>query len=119
MLPCVSICQITVRDSLKLSPEQVKNIYTGLKTCEVTEQRLETCETVAEELNLIIQDQNESLQLSGQELSRLNVELSEQNDLLLQSAVDIEKLKNKLTPWYKHPVTWSFVGFFVGCLLMK
>lgn len=121
MLPCVSICQITVQinDSLTISAEQVKNIYTGLKTAEVTEQRLNECEKVANELNSIIQEQNESLQLSGLELSRLNIELSEQNDLLLKSAVHIQKLKDKKTPWYRHPVTWSIIGLIGGILIAK
>lgn len=117
MLPCMSISQTTVHDSLTISPNQVKNIYIGLKRGEVVQKRLDTCYLVVTELNGIIQDQNKSLQFSLTELSRLNADLATKNTMLRDSAVNIEKLKK--TKWYRHPITWSIIGLAGGILIAK
>ena len=119
MLPCVSISQITALDSLKISPAQVKNIYTGLKTLEITKTRLTDCISTANELNGIIQNQNKSIQSFGLELISLNSDLATQNDLLLKSAVDIQILKNKKIPWYKHPILYTVLGLVGGVYIAK
>lgn len=119
MLPCASISQITVHDSLRISPAQVKNIYTGLKQGEVFKQRLDACVLLKNELNNIIQEQNKFLQLNMSELSRLNADLATKNDLLLKSAVDIQILKNKKIPWYKHPILYTVLGLAGGIYIAK
>jgi hypothetical protein len=113
----VSISQITVPDSLKIAPAQVKNIYIGLKRGEVAQQRLDACYLVVTELNEIIQEQNKFLQFSLTELSRLNADLAIKNNQLMDSAVKMEKLKK--TKWYRHPITWSIVGLVGGILIAK
>ena len=119
MMPCVSISQITVPDSLSISPTQVKNIYIGLKQGEIFKQRLDACVSLKNELNNIIQEQNKFLQLNMVELSQLNADLATKNDLLLKSAVDIQILKNKKIPWYRHPILYTVLGLAGGVYISK
>lgn len=116
MIPCVSISQTT---DLQINPGQVKNVYIGLKQCEVYKSRLADCILVANELNTKIQAQNDSIQKSVLATKLLLVENKELNEKYTKQSVEVQKLKNRKTPWYLHPITYTIIGFAGGVYLMK
>lgn len=113
-MPCVVTSQFT---NLEIKPEQVKNIYIGLKQGEINKQKLNDCISTAKQLNELIQVQNDSLQLSLVEISKLNELLSKKQNELLDNAVKIEKLEK--IPWYKRNVLYLALGFIGGIYLIK
>ena len=120
-LPCAGISQITNQsnDSLCISPNQIKNIYVGLKQGERAKQQLKDCIEIANSLNEIIQNQNDSIQVAGSKIIQLNSDITEKQDALTENAINIQKLKNRKTPWYLHPVTYTIIGIITGVFITK
>ena len=116
MIPCVSISQTT---DLQINPGQVKNVYIGLKQGEVYKSRLADCISVANELNTKIQAQNDSIQKSVLATKLLLVENNELNEKYTKQSVEVQRLQNRKTPWYRHPITYTIIGFAGGVYLMK
>jgi len=104
---------------LVLQPLQVFKIYVGLKQGEACQDKLNSCLGIAESLNGIIQQQNDSLQVAGLQVKQLNTELNAKQAELLNNAVKIQALEDKRTPWYRHPLTWSIIGLVSGILIVK
>jgi hypothetical protein len=94
-------------------------VYIGLKKSNELKLRLSDCIKTANELNLIIQKQNDSLQTNMVKLRGLNSEINTQQGELLKSAVRIQKLENRKIPWYLHPVTYIIVGISTGVFIAK
>lgn len=116
MIPCVAISQNT---DLQINPEQVKNIYIGLKQCEIYKQRADECTLIANDLNAKIQSQNDSIQKSVSATKKLLLENRDLNKKYTKQSVEVQILKNRKTPWYKHPILYSILGFAGGVYLMK
>jgi len=128
ILPCVSISQTTdqlapllnqKRDSLKLAPQQVKNVYTGLKEGEAYRQLYTECLAAAGTLNNIIQDINADLRIAMSEADKLNAQIKAKNSDLTAKEVEIQALKDKKTPWYRHPITIAIIAFSAGVYIAK
>lgn len=116
-MPCVSISQTTDRDSLKIAPDQVRNVYVGLKQNEEHGRRLSECLEIAESLNQVIQQQNDTIQAVTLRLDGLNATITQKQEQITQKSVQIERLKNR-TSWWKTAliVATSFVG---GIIIAK
>lgn len=111
-----SISQTT---NISLTPNQVDEVYKGLIQGDHLKKINDDCKEAVTELNTIIQDQNDSLiSLAGQ-LEDYDYALNELQDQRLQQAVELERLNNKKTPWYKHPILYGVVGFITGILSIK
>lgn len=118
-MPCVSISQITALDSLKISPNQVKNVYIGLKQGEVNKQKLSDCITIAKSLDKIIQDQKVSLQSNLVDLRNTNDDLANSNIKLTAAEVKLNELENRKIPFWKHPLMYFVLGLGTGIYIMK
>ncbi len=49
----------------------------------------------------------------------LNSDNESLNIKIIDAETDIQRLKNKRIPWYKHPVLYGVLGFIGGIYLMK
>ena len=118
---CVTISQITAQtnDSLKIAPNQVKNVYQGLQQRAQFKQKLSDCLETANSLNDIIQQQNDSLQVNAVKLVDLNKNLAAANANYIKKSEDLQKLQDKKTPWYKHPILYSVLGLLTGIYIAK
>jgi len=118
---CATISQITAQtnDSLKIAPAQVKNIYQGLQERAQFKQKLSDCLEVANSLNDLIQQQNDSLQSNANKLIDLNKNLATANKNYTDTAVKLQKLQDRKIPWYKHPVLYSILGLLGGIWIAK
>lgn len=122
MLICISTFQIFAQnkiDSVKISKPQVKNIYIGLKQSERFREYYYECLQVSKDLNQIINNQDQELKKSLKQISILNSDTEALNLKITASEVEIQRLKNKKIPWYKHPITYGLLGFIGGIYLMK
>lgn len=106
-------------DSVKISKPQVKNIYVGLKQSERFREYYYECLQVSNDLNQIINNQDQELKKSLKQISILNSDAEALNLKITASEVEIQRLKNKKIPWYKHPITYGLLGFIGGIYLMK
>ena len=118
ILPCVSISQ-TTSDSLKISPQQVKNVYVGLKSVEVYKTKLTECQSVTIQLDSIIQSRNTDLKKYLLKTDDLNKSIETLQEEKLNQSDEFAKLKYKKIPWYKHPILYSLLGFIGGIWIMK
>jgi len=118
---CVTISQITAQtnDSLKIAPTQVKNVYQGLQQGAQFKQKLSDCIDTANSLNELIQQQNDSLQSNAAKLVDLNKNLATANKNYTDTAVKLQKLQDRKTPWYKHPILYTIIGLIGGIWIMK
>jgi len=127
LLPCISISQITVTqappskpiDSVSIAAIQVSEIYKGLKRGEYCEAELNDCKATAGKLNDIVQDMNNNLQTAVVETNKLNSEIAAKNQDIIKKEIEIQVLKNKNTPWYRHPITAAIAGFVLGVYIAK
>jgi len=115
MLPCVSISQVTVipspnidtiRPNLLLRPEQVREVYFGLKQGEAYKQHYAKALTAIDSLNNIIQEQSYDFNLT--------LDLMKEQDAKIKEAYE-----NMQTPWYKSPITGGILGLLIGILIAK
>lgn len=117
---CAAMSQTIVRnDSLILSHSQVRNVYKGLKEGEIAKQNLKDCLEIANSLNGIIQGQNDSIQASVLRINNLNTDISKANADYTKKSVELQQLKDKKTPWYKHPILYSVLGLLTGIWITK
>ena len=106
-------------DSVSISKPQVKNIYTGLKQLESYRDYYHECLQVSNELNQIINSQDQELKKSLKQITILNSDTELLNLKITASEVEIQRLKNKKTPWYKNSLLYGFLGFLGGTWLIK
>ena len=106
-------------DSVSISKPQVKNIYVGLKQLESYREYYNECLQVSNEMNQIINNQDQELKKSLKQITILNSDTEALNLKITASEVEIQRLKNKKTPWYKHPLLYGFLGFVGGIYLIK
>lgn len=119
---CISTFQLSGQnriDSVKIYKPQVKNIYTGLKQLESYRDYYSECLQVSNELNQIINNQDKELKKSLKQITILNSDTDALNLKITASEVEIQRLKNKKIPWYKHPLLYGFLGFAGGIYLIK
>jgi len=116
----VSISQTTDQnnDSLRISPDQVKNVYTGLKQSAQFKSKLSDCIDTANSLNDIIQQQNDSLQVAGNSILKLNSDISKVQEEITKKAVEIQKLEDRKVSWWKK-VFYIAIGVLTGILITK
>jgi len=77
------------------------------------------CLQVSNELNQIINNQDQELKKSLKQITILNSDTEALNLKITASEVEIQRLKNKKIPWYKHPLLYGFLGFAGGIYLIK
>lgn len=104
---------------LTLQPEQVFNVYVGLRTGEEYRKRFEQCRKAAEELNAIIQDQAIEIKAYAKTEAKNDKLLRELYDDRDKKTQEIAELKANKTPWYKHPLTYLAAGIVGGIYIAK
>lgn len=104
---------------LVLPPAQVANVYVGLKLGEFYKTKYGDCMDIAKTLNEMIQKQKEDARTASLKLGRLNMEISESQSENLEKAVEIQQLKDKKTPWYRHPILYAVLGIGFGAYISK
>lgn len=104
---------VNAQDALSLPKQTYIEIYKGLKAEEYYRQANTDCIEISNSLNAIIQQQNDSLQLSMSRLDEVNYELDYLNHQYQ------EAIKERPAPWYKSPWLWSGLGLFSGILITK
>jgi len=119
---CLNTFEITAQnkiDSVSISKPQIKNIYAGLKQGEFYKQYYLECLQVSNELNQVINNQDQELKNSLKTITDLTASNEELNGKITKTEVDIQKLKNKKIPWYKHPILYLIVGAAGGVYIAK
>lgn len=106
-------------DSVSIHKSQVKNIYIGLKQSESYRNYYYECLQGSNELNQIINDQDQELKKRLKSIAFLNSDNEELNKKITASEVEIQRLKNKKIPIWKHPILYGILGFIGGIYLMK
>lgn len=106
-------------DSVSIQKSQVKNIYIGLKQSEAYRNYYLECLQGSNELNQIINDQDKELQKRLKSITILNSDNELLNKKITASEVEIQRLKNKKIPFWKHPILYGLLGFVGGVYLMK
>lgn len=109
----ISSLSVNAQDTLSLPKQTYTEIYKGLKAEEYYRQANTDCIEISNSLNAIIQQQNDSLQLSMSRLDEVNYELDYLNHQYQ------EAIKERPAPWYKSPWLWSGLGLFSGILITK
>lgn len=107
------------QDSVKIPRNQVKNIYIGLKKSELYRNYYLECLQASNDLNKIIKNQDQELQKRLKSIEILNSDNEVLNKKITSSEVEIQKLKNKKIPIWKHPILYGIIGFVGGIYLMK
>lgn len=105
--------------SVTLNPEQVFNVYVGLKLSEEYKGRYNDCLSVANQLTKIIDEQDVAINKAMADLEFLNLKIAVKQDELTEKAVAIEKMKSAKTKWFKSPWLWASVGLVAGILITK
>lgn len=119
---CWNTFEITAQtkiDSVSIQKQQVKNIYIGLKQAEAYRNYYLECLQGSNELNQIINNQDQELQKTLKRITILNSDNEALNKKIIASEVEIQRLKNKKIPIWKHPVLYGILGFVGGIYLMK
>jgi len=107
------------KDSVLISKPQIKNVYIGLKQLEAYKKYYYECLQGSNELNQIINEQDLKLQKSVKNIYNLNAKTDSLNKKIIETEVNIQKLKNKKIPFWKHPILYGLLGFVSGIYLMK
>ena len=119
---CSNMYVITAQskeDSASISMPQIRNIYIGLKQSESYRNYYYECLQGSNELNQIINDQDQELKKRLKSITFLNSDNEVLNKKITSSEVEIQRLKNKKIPIWKHPVLYGILGFIGGIYLMK
>lgn len=106
-------------DSISIQKSQVKNIYVGLKQAEAYRNYYLECLQGSNELNQIINNQDQELQKRLKSITILNSDNELLNKKIIASNTEIQRLKNKKIPIWKHPILYGILGFVGGIYLMK
>jgi len=115
----IKIIYSTKKDSVSISKPQIKNIYIGLKQLEAYKKYYYECLQGSNELKEIINQQDVKLQKSVKNIYDLNIKTDSLNRKIIETEVNIQKLKNKKIPFWKHPILYGLLGFVSGIYLMK
>ena len=91
----------------------------GLRSGEAYKQYYTDCLDVANSLNDIVQQQNDSLASLAQRLEEFDYHINELYDERERAALEIQKIKSKKIPWWRHPVTIGIAGFAAGVWVAK
>jgi len=103
----VSISQITdPQPPLSLNPNQVLNVYTGLKQGEVYRQRYLQALIVVDSLTNIVEQQDYNLNQT--------LDLMKEHDAQIKEAYE-----NMPVVWYKSPYLYGAFGIIFGILIAK
>jgi len=115
----VTISKLTAqtKDSIKIAPYQIKNIYIGLKQGEQYKIKYLNCLDVSAKLDSIIQDQHKKTLLFASKISERDSLYSAINFQYAMKVAENERIKNKKIPWYLHPITYLLAGFTGGIVL--
>lgn len=119
---CLNTFEITAQvnnDSVSIQKPQIKNIYVGLKQGEAYKNYYLECLQVSNELNQVINNQDQELKKTLKTIIELTASNEELNGKITKNEVDIQKLKNKKIPWYKHPILYFFIGTAGGIYIAK
>lgn len=119
---CWNTFEITAQkqtDSVSIQKSQVKNIYVGLKQSEAYRNYYLECLQGSNELNQIIKNQDQELQKRLKSIVILNSDNEILNKKITASEIEIQRLKNKKIPIWKHPILYGIIGFIGGIYLMK
>ena len=112
MNSCAGISQTTVqKDSLKISPEQVKNVYNGLILGE-------HYKSVTIRLDSVIQSRDSELKKYVLRNDISSKKLNELQEEKLKLSVENEKLKHKKMPIYKY-IFLFLAGFGTGIYISR
>jgi len=106
-------------DSVLISKPQIKNVYIGLKQLEAYKKYYYECLQGSNELKDIINQQDVKLQKSVKNIYDLNAKTDSLNKKIIETEVNIQKIKNKKIPLLKHPILYGLLGFVSGIYLMK
>lgn len=104
---------------LTLSPEQVENVYKGLKQGEEYKRRFEECYEVSISMGQVIEQNVQDLEHAVTLIDSLNLQIASKHAELVNKEVEIAKIQVKKQQWYKSPWLWLGVGFFGGVLIAK
>jgi len=107
------------KDSVLIYKSQIKNVYIGLKQLEAYKKYYYECLQGSNGLKDIINQQDVRLQKSVKNIYDLNVKTDSLNKKIIEAEVNIQKLKNKKIPIWKHPILYGLIGFVSGIYLMK
>ena len=114
MIPLLGLSQNTD------TPNNSFDVYQGLINGDnCRKNQLPECLKVAADLNKIIQDQSKSIISFANQKEKDQKELKDLNDLKETQAVKIQKLESRKTPWYKHPLLSTLIGFSTGVYIAK
>jgi len=102
-----------------VKPEQVFNIYVGLKQGEQAKQKLHDCLETANSLNDIIQQQNDTIQVSVCRVIDLNAEVLKANQNYNKTSIELQKAKDKSVPWWKAGSYGVIIGFLLKLTLFN
>lgn len=103
----MSISQTTEpQPPLTLNPEQVQNVYFGLKQGQEYHKRYADALIVVDSLTNIVEQQDYELNLT--------LDLMKEHDAQIKQAYE-----NMPVVWYKSPFTWGAVGVLIGILIAK
>jgi len=105
--------------NLTLSPNHVRNVYIGLKQGEACKIKLSEALRAAHSLDTLVQSLNTDLQAAVIQTRILNSQIDLKQAELLKKSVEIERLTNKKTPWWRHPITWGVLGFAAGVFITR
>jgi len=97
---------VSISQTLNLSPDQVLNVYTGLKQGEVYLARYEQALIVVDSLTNIVEQQDYNLNKT--------LDLMKEHDAQIKEAYE-----NMPVVWYKSPFTWGGIGLLIGALLLR
>lgn len=104
---------------LVIEPDQVFNVYVGLKQNEILRSRLNKAVEVSKSLNDIVQKQNNDLQKSISNVLDLNSKLEDNTKKRIEAEGKLKDAENKITPWYKNPFLYLGIGFIGGIYVTK
>lgn len=101
----------SAQDTICLPRNMYIEIYKGLKSAYYYKQKHAECIDIANSLNEVIQQQNDSLQLSIYRLQETEYELDYLNYQYQ------EAIKKQPVPWYKSGWLWAGVGLLTGLII--
>ena len=97
---------LNTNGTLTLYPEQVLNVYTGLKQGEVYKSRYADAIKVVDSLTNIVEQQDYNLNQT--------LDLMKEHDAQIKQAYE-----NMPVVWYKSPYLYGTVGLLIGILIAK
>jgi DNA repair ATPase RecN len=106
-------------EPLTISPDQVFNVYVGLRRGAEYETRYKKAKTAILQLNDLVQSQTEEIKAYAAEEIKSSKALAELNSQLVKKAEEIQSLKDKKAKWYNSPFLYATLGLIGGVLIAK